>query len=556
MEPTVATTRPAIVTVDDDPGVSRAVARDLRRRYGDRYRIVRAESGAETLSALRELALRGEDVAVVLADHRMPGMTGVELLEQAMDLFPAARRVLLTAYADTEAAIEAINVVDLDYYLLKPGPARGEALPRRGRPARGVVRDRPAPPGRDRRRRAPVVGTLVAGARVPRAQPRALPVVPVGVRRGGAPAHGRAGRRRDPPLVVTPRASPSSRPTTRRSPSASGSPRDPRPTSTTSSSWAAGPRGSARRSTGRRKGCGRCSSSAPRPADRPGRARASTTTSGSPTGSRAPSSPSARAARPCGSAPRSSRRATPSSSTSTARPARCGSPTARRSTRTPSSSRPASPTGCSTARASRTSWAAACSTARRSPRRPRARTRRCTSSGRELRRAGGAVPRARGQAGHARRAGRLARPVHVVLPRRAGRGPPARAGPHPHGGGRGVRRRPPGAPRAARPRRRHHHARRVRVGVRVHRRRAPHRLARRRRRARPRGFVLAGPDLLHDGAPPAGWTLDRPPYHLETSVPGVFAAGDVRAESAKRVASAVGEGAMAVMLVHRYLEQL
>jgi thioredoxin reductase (NADPH) len=71
-----------------------------------------------------------------------------------------------------------------------------------------------------------------------------------------------------------------------------------------------------------------------------------------------------------------------------------------------------------------------------------------------------------------------------------------------------------------------------------------------------RGFVLAGPDLMVDGKPPAGWPLDRPPYHLETSVPGVFAAGDVRAESAKRVASAVGEGAMAVMLVHRYLENL
>jgi thioredoxin reductase (NADPH) len=70
----------------------------------------------------------------------------------------------------------------------------------------------------------------------------------------------------------------------------------------------------------------------------------------------------------------------------------------------------------------------------------------------------------------------------------------------------------------------------------------------------PRGFVVAGPDLLVDGAQPPGWILDRPPFHLETSVPGVFAAGDVRAESAKRVASAVGEGAMAVMLVHRYLE--
>jgi thioredoxin reductase (NADPH) len=70
-----------------------------------------------------------------------------------------------------------------------------------------------------------------------------------------------------------------------------------------------------------------------------------------------------------------------------------------------------------------------------------------------------------------------------------------------------------------------------------------------------RGFVLAGPDLTPDGRPPAGWELDRPPYHLETNVPGVFVAGDARAESAKRVASAVGEGAMAVMLVHRYLEQ-
>ena len=71
-----------------------------------------------------------------------------------------------------------------------------------------------------------------------------------------------------------------------------------------------------------------------------------------------------------------------------------------------------------------------------------------------------------------------------------------------------------------------------------------------------RGFVVAGPDLTPDGLRPRGWVLDRPPYHLETSVPGVFVAGDARAESAKRVASAVGEGAMAVMLVHRYLEKL
>jgi thioredoxin reductase (NADPH) len=116
----LAASRAAILTVDDDEAVSRAVARDLRRHYGDRYRIVRATSGADALDALREMVLRGEQVAVLLADHRMPGMTGIEFLEAAMDLYPSARRVLLTAYADTDAAIQAINLVDIDHYLLKP----------------------------------------------------------------------------------------------------------------------------------------------------------------------------------------------------------------------------------------------------------------------------------------------------------------------------------------------------------------------------------------------------------------------------------------------------
>jgi thioredoxin reductase (NADPH) len=111
---------PAIVTVDDDPAVSRAVARDVRRRYGQDYRVVRASSGAEALDALKEIKLRGEHVAVLLADYRMPQMNGIQFLEAAMDLFPLARRVLLTAYADTEAAIDAINLVDVDHYLLKP----------------------------------------------------------------------------------------------------------------------------------------------------------------------------------------------------------------------------------------------------------------------------------------------------------------------------------------------------------------------------------------------------------------------------------------------------
>jgi thioredoxin reductase (NADPH) len=120
--------KPVLMTVDDDPGVSRSVARDLRRRYGQDHRIVRAESGADALDALRELVLRGEPVAAILADYRMPNMNGIEFLEQAMDIAPHARRALLTAYADTDAAIQAINVVDIDHYLLKPWDPPEEKL--------------------------------------------------------------------------------------------------------------------------------------------------------------------------------------------------------------------------------------------------------------------------------------------------------------------------------------------------------------------------------------------------------------------------------------------
>src|SRR3954464_9226116 len=120
--------KPVLLSVDDDPGVSRAVARDLRRRYGEEFRVLRAASGDEALEALRELKLRGDLVAALLADYRMPQMNGIEFLEQAMDLFPRARRTLLTAYADTDAAIQAINLVDVDYYLLKPWDPPEEKL--------------------------------------------------------------------------------------------------------------------------------------------------------------------------------------------------------------------------------------------------------------------------------------------------------------------------------------------------------------------------------------------------------------------------------------------
>ncbi len=112
--------RPVLLAVDDDPDVLRAVERDLRKQYSDRYRVMSADSGQAALDILSRLAQRSEPVALLLADHRMPRMTGIEFLTAAIREFPDVRRVLLTAYADTEAAIGAINVVKLDYYLLKP----------------------------------------------------------------------------------------------------------------------------------------------------------------------------------------------------------------------------------------------------------------------------------------------------------------------------------------------------------------------------------------------------------------------------------------------------
>ena len=120
--------KPAILTVDDDPQVSAAISRDLRARYGADYRIVAATSGDEALSLLTRLALRQQPVALIAADQRMPGMTGIEMLEQARTHAPGAKFLLLTAYADTDVAIKAINDIGLDYYLLKPWDPPEERL--------------------------------------------------------------------------------------------------------------------------------------------------------------------------------------------------------------------------------------------------------------------------------------------------------------------------------------------------------------------------------------------------------------------------------------------
>ena len=157
---------------------------------------MRAESGASALDALRQMKLRGDLVAVILADYRMPEMNGIEFLEQAMDIYPGARRVLLTAYADTGAAIDAINVVDLDHYLLKPWDPPEEKL----YPVVDALLDAwhdlgpPAGAG-DQGRRAPLVGALVGGPRVPGAQPGALPLVRLRRAGGAAAAQAAAGGR-------------------------------------------------------------------------------------------------------------------------------------------------------------------------------------------------------------------------------------------------------------------------------------------------------------------------------------------------------------------------
>jgi len=113
-------TKPAIVTVDDDPGVLSAIDSDLRARFADKYRVLKAESGSVALDTLKRLRERNNPVALLLSDQRMPKMGGVEFLHEAASIYPDAKRALLTAYADTDAAIRAINQVKLHYYLLKP----------------------------------------------------------------------------------------------------------------------------------------------------------------------------------------------------------------------------------------------------------------------------------------------------------------------------------------------------------------------------------------------------------------------------------------------------
>jgi thioredoxin reductase (NADPH) len=120
--------RPVVLTIDDDVDVLKSIERDLRRHYSDRYRVLSANSGPAALSLLDKLMQREDPVALFVVDHRMPQMDGVEFLSRAIKLFPDSKRVLLTAYADTDAAIRAINDVKLNHYLLKPWDPPDEHL--------------------------------------------------------------------------------------------------------------------------------------------------------------------------------------------------------------------------------------------------------------------------------------------------------------------------------------------------------------------------------------------------------------------------------------------
>lgn len=120
--------KPILLTVDDDPEVLRAIERDLRKKYADRYRVLRADSGASALQSLQTLKKRNEAVGLMLVDQRMPEMSGVEFLNKAINIYPGTKRVLLTAYADTDAAIQAINQARIHHYLLKPWDPPEEQL--------------------------------------------------------------------------------------------------------------------------------------------------------------------------------------------------------------------------------------------------------------------------------------------------------------------------------------------------------------------------------------------------------------------------------------------
>jgi thioredoxin reductase (NADPH) len=549
--------RTVILTVDDDPGVSRAVARDLRRRYGEAHRIVRAESGEAALEALRELKLRGDQVAVILADYRMPQMNGIEFLEQALDVYPGARRVLLTAYADTNAAIDAINVIDLDHYLLKPWDPPEEKL----YPVVDDLLD--AWRASDYR---PVGACKVVGHRWSARSSGvreflARNQVPYRWYSSDTPegrrllsAAGQDGERL--PLVITPDGTPLVEPA------------DPDiaahvglATTPTSEFYdlvviGGGPAGLGAAVYGASEGLRTVLVERSATGGQAGQSSRIENYLGFPDGVSGGqlTERARRQAAKFGAEILTAREVTGLEITGASRTVRFSDGSAisshavilatgvsYRQLKAPGVDEL---TGCGVFYGSALTEAAAC-------------------QGHDVYIVGGA--NSAGQA--AMYLARGAKSVTILV-----RGSSLAASMSHY-----LIEQIGDAPNIS-----------VRTGTVVESAHGDGHLEQLTLRdvesghtelvdaqwmfvfigAAPltgwlegtvlrdgRGFIVAGPDMTPDGQPPRGWELDRPPYHLETNVPGVFVAGDARAESAKRVASAVGEGAMAVMLVHRYLEQ-
>ncbi|MPY48993.1 FAD-dependent oxidoreductase [Streptomyces acidicola] len=549
--------RNVILTVDDDPGVSRAVARDLRRRYGESYRVVRAESGESALEALRELKLRGDQVAVLLADYRMPEMNGIEFLEQALDIYPRARRVLLTAYADTSAAIDAINVIDLDHYLLKPwDPPEEKLYPvlddlleawrAADRACVGVTKV----VGHRWSARSSGVREFLARNQVPYRwfssdEPEGRRLLA---------AAGADGERL--PLVVTPDGTPLVAPEDAELADRVGLATTPEAEFYDLVVIGGGPAGLGAAVYGASEGLRTVLVERSATGGQAGQSSRIENYLGFPDGVSG-SQLTGRARRQAakfGAEILTAREVTGLEVGGASRTVRFsdGSSIAAHSVilATGVSYRQLEApgcgdlTGCGVFYGSALTEAAAC-------------------QGHDVYIVGGA--NSAGQA--AVYLARHAKSVTLLV-----RGESLEASMSHY-----LIQQIESIPNIS-----------VRTGTVVDSAHGTEHLEQLTLRdlasgrseladaqwlfvfigAAPltdwlegtllrdeRGFVLAGPDLTDDGGPPPGWELDRPPYHLETNVPGVFVAGDARAESAKRVASAVGEGAMAVMLVHRYLEQ-
>lgn len=550
-------TRTVILTVDDDPGVSRAIARDLRLRYGGGYRIVRAESGASALEALRELKLRGDLVAVLLAAYRMPQMNGIEFLEQALGVYPGARRVLLTAYADTDAAIDAINVVDLDHYLLKPwDPPEEKLYP--------VVDDLlTAWRSSDYR---PVPATKVVGHRwsAPSSRAReflARNQVPYRWYSSDEPegqrllaAAGADGRRL--PLVITPDGTALIEPEPTELAAHVGLATTPTAAFYDLVIIGGGPAGLGSAVYGASEGLRTVLVERSATGGQAGQSSRIENYLGFPDGvSGAQLTDRARRqASRFGAEILTAREVTGLEVNGPARVVRFsdGSAVAAHSVilATGVSYRQLGAPGCDELTGCGVYYGSSL-------------TEVSSCEGQDVYVVGGA-----NSAGQA--AVFLARGAKSVTMLVRGESLTASMSYY-------LIQQIEEAPNIT-----------VRPRTVVEEAHGEEHLERLTLRdtvtggtevvdaqwmfvfigAAPltdwlggtvlrdeNGFILAGPDLTPDGRPPAEWALDRPPYHLETSIPGVFVAGDARARSAKRVASAVGEGAMAVMLVHRFLEQ-